>query len=100
MSVSMTSKDAYTAIKDKLGARQTAVYEAITELGVATNEAIAEHLNWPLQSVTGRVTELRNYGLIDVEGLGKNKSGFTAKLWSVRNLNDKKLFDMARDCES
>lgn len=100
MSVSVTSKTAYQKIQGLLGDRQMQVYEAIGELGIASNEMIADHLKWPINRVTGRVTELRRYGLVDVEGLGRNKTGFTAKLWGVRDLNDKKLLEMANDCEA
>lgn len=96
----MTSKSAYSKIQDLLGQRQMQVYEAIGDLGIATNEMISDYLNWPINRVTGRVTELKRYGLVDVEGLGKNKSGFTAKLWGVRDLNDKKLLEIANDCEA
>lgn len=100
MGVATTSKTAYDRIKDLLGDRQLEVYEAIGDLGVATNEAIADYLNWPINRVTGRVTELKRYGLVDVEGMGRNKTGFTAKLWGVRSISDKKLLEMSRDCEA
>jgi predicted transcriptional regulator len=99
MSVSGTSKEAYAKLRDKLGDKQLKVFEAIDRLGVASNEAIADHLGWPINRVTGRVSELKKFGFIDVEGLGKNKSGFSAKLWSVRNRNDKELERIANDCE-
>src|SRR6266542_614198 len=91
MPVSETRKEAYTKIQDKLGAKQMVVFDTIRELGRATNEMISEHLNWPINRVTGRVTELKRFGVIDVEGLGKNRSGHSAKLWSIRDPNDKKL---------
>jgi hypothetical protein len=100
MTVSSTSRAAYTKIQGMLGQRQMQVYDAISDLGIGTNEMISDYLNWPINRVTGRVTELKRYGLIDVEGLGKNKSGFTAKLWGVRDLNDKKLLEIANDCEA
>lgn len=80
-----TSRAAYEQIKSKLGDKQQAVYDAVGELGVATNEQIAEYLDWPINRVTGRVTELKKMGFVDVEGITKNKSGFSAKQWSVRN---------------
>lgn len=98
MGVSYTSQEAYAKIHDELGAKQQIVFEAIKELGTATNEAISEYLNWPINTVTPRVTELKKFGLIDVEGLGVNKSGFSAKLWSIRDPNDKELIEIANDC--
>ncbi len=97
MNVADTSRQAYAAIQDKLGHRQEEVYLAIKEMGKASNESIAEHLGWPINRVTGRVTELKRFGLVDVEGLTHNKTGFTAKLWSVRDPNDTKLTEIA-DC--
>ena len=99
MGVSYTSQEAYAKIYNKLGAKQQVVFETIKELGAATNEMISEHLNWPINRVTGRVTELKKFGLVDVEGMGVNKSGFSAKLWSVRDPNDKELIELANDCE-
>lgn len=98
MSVAITSKTAYEKIKDKLGAKQLAVYEAIGDLGIASNEQISDYLGWPINCTTGRVTELHRFGMIDVEGLGKNKSGHSAKLWGVRNNNDRNLLMFTTEC--
>jgi len=97
MTVATTSQAAYDAIKDKLGKKQLIVYEALKELGQASNEQIADHLGWAINSVTGRVSELKRFGMVDVIGITKNKSGFTAKLWTACDINDKKLLEM--DCE-
>lgn len=99
MSVAHTSKMAYTKIYDQLGEKQTLVFNALKELGVASNEMIADYLNWPINRVTGRVTELKKFGMVDVQGIGVNKSGHSAKLWTPCDINDHKLLDMAHDCE-
>lgn len=96
MAVAGTSRKAYKSIKD-LGSKQEIVYEAIKELGQASNERIAEHLGWAINRVTGRVTELKYFGLVTVAGLTRNRSGATAKLWTVKDINDKKLLEF--DCE-
>lgn len=100
MSVSSTSQLAYTQIKPQLGKRQTQVYLALKELGSATNEMLAEYLGVPINYITGRTFELKKFDMVDVVGLGKNKSGFSAKVWAVKDMNDKKLIEMARDCEA
>ena len=100
MSVAQTSKTAYETITDKLGTKQLAVYKAIGELGVATNEQIADYLGWEAFRVTGRVNELKKYGAVDVEGLGVNRSGRSAKRWSVRDMNDSQLIELTTDCGS
>lgn len=99
MTVANTSMMAYEALLDKLGEKQQIVYEAIKELGAATNDQIADHLGWTINRVTGRVTELKKYGLVDVEGIGISNSGNSAKVWSIRDLNDRKLEQMSHDCE-
>lgn len=99
--IAETSQQAYDQIKGKLGDRQKQVYDALGDIGVATNEQLAEHLGWPINRVTGRVTELHKYGLVGIEGLGQNKTGFTAKLWGVRDPNDSELLKLAQweaDC--
>ena len=98
MNVAETSLTAYGKIKPKLGTKQLAVYEAIGDMGVATNEQIADYLGWPINCVTGRVSELKKYGAVDVEGVGVNKSGHSAKRWSIRDMNDSQLKQLTTDC--
>ena len=98
MSVALTSKTAYEKIKEKLGTKQLAVYEAIGDLGVASNEQVSEYLGWPINCVTGRVTELHRFGMIGVEDIGKNKSGFSAKRWGIRSLGDRTSTQLSIDC--
>ena len=88
--IAETSRQAYKSLKD-LGDKQRVVYEAIKTLGRATNEELATWLGWPIQSVTGRVNELGKYGMVAVDGIGKTRSGRSAKVWVVKDLNDKKL---------
>lgn len=99
MSVAHTSVYAFNRIKDKLGNKQERVFDALIELGTASNEKLADYLGWPINSVTGRVTELKKMGYLDVHGITKNKSGFTAKVWSVRHPNDSKLKLIEQECE-
>lgn len=98
MTVANTSRDAYASIV-KLGDKQGIVYDALRELGIATNEMIADYLNWPINRVTGRVTELKRYGVVDVHGMGLSKSGRSSKLWMTVDLNDKKLKEITTECE-
>lgn len=98
MTVANTSMLMYEKLKDKLGDKQQEVYEKLRELGSGTNEQIADALGWPLQNVTGRITELKKYGLVDVEGVGLSKLGNSSKIWGVRDLNDGKLEKIANEC--
>lgn len=88
--IAETSRSAYKSLKD-LGDKQRVVYEAIKTLGRATNEQLAEHLGWEINRITGRVNELSHYGMVAVDGLGKTKSGRSAKIWVVKDLNDSVL---------
>lgn len=99
MTVANTSRMAYDAIKDTLNEKQSIVYEALQELGIASNEQIAEYLNWPINRVTGRVTELHKLDMVGVAGVTVGKSGHSAKLWAPRDINDKNLEKLGLDCE-
>lgn len=61
--VQQTSAVAYASLED-LGERQAAVRNAISTLGAACNQKIADYLGVPVNQVTGRVFELRESGLV------------------------------------
>lgn len=61
--VQQTSAVAYASLED-LGERQAAVRNAISTLGAACNQKIADYLGVPVNQVTGRVFELRDKGLV------------------------------------
>jgi hypothetical protein len=96
--IASTSEQAYKSIKPKLGDKQRAVYSAIKDMGIASNEMLADYLHWPINCVTGRSTELHRYGMITVEKLGFSKSGRRTKMWSICDLNDSKLQKLESDC--
>lgn len=98
MTVASTSRQAYDKIMGTLSDKQEQVYEALKELTTATNDEIADFLGWPINRVTGRVTELRNKDLVTVAGLGKSKAGFSAKVWTWKTADDKKVKDYSNDC--
>lgn len=58
------SLHAYASIIDGLSPKRRQVLDAVTHLQPCTRQRIAEHLNWPINSVTGRVKELMDFGLI------------------------------------
>lgn len=91
MAVTTTSKESYRKLKD-LGARQTAVHKAIGELGTASNREIAMYLDKPVNEITPRVKELRDYGFVAEHGKKfdpETKRNVSA--WCVTDPNDKKL---------
>ena len=65
MSATNTSRQAYGDLKYKLGCRQLSVLKVIEKYpdGI-TNLEICRELNWPINTVTPRVFELRTAGLV------------------------------------
>jgi hypothetical protein len=96
MTLAQTSLLAYRTLT-KLGDKQEQVFEAIKEMGKASNEQIADYLGWPINRVTGRTNELANFDLVKVDGLTIGKSGKSAKTWVVVDLNDRKLREVAKE---
>lgn len=67
-----------------LSARQTAVRRAISKLGTACNQQIADHLGVPVNQVTGRVFELREAGVVIESHKGPWKpTGRTVIYWKI-----------------
>ena len=94
MAVATTSKKAYRELKD-LGEKQRKVFDALGELGVASNQDIADYLGWPINTVTPRILELRNYKFVTLNGMKQSKQGTTVKTWCCSNPNDKQLHKAA-----
>ena len=80
-----TSILAYCDILENLGERQIEVYRAILDLKSCNSTMISKHLDLKISSVTGRVHELRQYGIVMQEK--KDLCPYTKKLtifWKVR----------------
>lgn len=81
-----TQIDAWISIQDSLPSSRREVFQVISqagEQGVST-VAIAETLHWPINCVSGRITELRNGGVVRDSGRRcMNPSGKKAILWTV-----------------
>jgi hypothetical protein len=60
-----SSLDAWKSIQANLGQRQKTVFKALQEIGEASNKQISKLLGWPINTITPRVLELRNMGLVD-----------------------------------
>ena len=64
--------------------KQQTVYGVIKSKGKLTNRMIAKHLDWDINRVTGRVTELVNRGMVTSEGTYKDKqTNRTVTLWKA-----------------
>lgn len=61
-----TSLMAYAEVLENLGERQVEVYKTIRGFGDGgcNNKMIAKHLKLPINSITGRVNELRKCGIV------------------------------------
>ncbi len=81
--VSETSREAFAAIEPTLGERQQQVLEAIEKLKEASNYQIALYLKWDINRVTGRVTELRKKGLIELVGKKPGHYNIRSQVWKV-----------------
>tara|TARA_R110000787_G_scaffold222107_1_gene330799 strand:+ start:24 stop:275 length:252 start_codon:yes stop_codon:yes gene_type:complete len=70
-------------LKNLDGKRKT-VYDIIKSKGKATNRMIAKALGWDINRVTGRVTELVGFGLVNAEGTHyDNETNRTVTLWKT-----------------
>ena len=75
-----TSLEAYEYLKanDKLKPAQKEVLQVLKELGTATSKRIAKKLNKPLHAISGRITELKDMGLVEVIGKVKEDGARTS----------------------
>lgn len=85
MSVQETSRAAYyNDAVPTMGARQQRVYAELLQADNLTNSEIAARLNWPINTVTPRVFELRGVSLV-TEDLKRTcrVTGRTAIAWRI-----------------
>ena len=62
--IRITSILAYYEILKDIDGRQRDVYKALRELKSANNTMISDRLELPINSITGRIYELRKMGLV------------------------------------
>ena len=86
-----TSLEAYEYLKanDKLKPTQQEVLQALKELGTATSKRIAKKLSKPLHAISGRITELKDMGLVEVIGKVKEDGARTSS--SLLRVKSRKL---------
>lgn len=79
-----TQVDAFDSIKQKLGAKQRAVAHALKVLGEASNKDLSKALGWPINRVTGRVTELVDRGIVTTDSTKKDPdTNRTVTVWRL-----------------
>ncbi len=86
MTIPDTQREAWESIKHNLADSRRAVLSVIEnhgDFGVSTY-SISDILGWPINCVSGRVTELTKLGIIKDSGRrGVNPSGKRAILWCL-----------------
>ena len=81
--IASTSRAAFANVK--VARNEEIVYKALEDLGIATNDQIADKLGWEIQSVTGRTNSLFYKGLIEVvDKNGVTRMGNKAKRWGIK----------------
>ena len=64
--------------------RQKSVYSVLTVHGNCTNREIAKYLQWDINRVTGRVTELVSKGMVSAHGTKfDHETNRTVTVWKV-----------------
>lgn len=63
-----TSLIAWDSIQEDLGDKQKMVYDALAVVEEASNKDLGNLLGWPINTITPRVLELRNMGLVECAG--------------------------------
>ena len=58
----------YSFTPDDLGDRQKAVFKELTNSGPMSNKQLSNKIHWPINTITPRVKELRDMGLVDEYG--------------------------------
>jgi len=59
-----TSLLAYAEALENLSRTQVQVFKTLKQIEPANNQMISRELNWPINSVTPRIKELRKKGLV------------------------------------
>lgn len=81
-----TSLLAYKTIEHKLGPKQKTVLEALEEIAPATDKQLAEHLGWPINTVTPRRGELYKKGKVIEAYVQRDTSGRPATFWKPKEM--------------
>lgn len=81
------SIEAYHGID--LTKRQVAVVRALSFLGNATDLQIAVHLDISINRVTGRITELREKGVVIENGSTEGKYGKRVRISRLKNFSER-----------
>jgi predicted transcriptional regulator len=79
-----TTIQAYDSIRAHLNEKQRKVRYVLQKFGAMDNESIAKWLEWPINTVTPRIKEMRDLGEVIEAGYTTTKSGRKAHLWKLK----------------
>lgn len=83
--IQLTSLEAFMDIQPDLGFRQKQVLDVIQKMPFVCNYEISVILGLPINSITPRVKELRDLGMVVCMGTKQDKvSGRNVMIWSVK----------------
>jgi hypothetical protein len=84
MKLLTTQREAWEGVKENLAERQRRVLEALDKYrdGLTSHE-YADLIGQPLHAVSGRFSELRQYGRIVPKGKRRTPSGKQAIVWAI-----------------
>jgi predicted transcriptional regulator len=83
--VQQTSLLAYFDVKKVLGKKQMTLYQSMIEnVFPITNGELSKKLNWPINTVTPRMKELRDMGIVRSYGFRPCRTtGRVCNMWEV-----------------
>ena len=83
----------YEKVKPSLGDRQKVIWTALNEREDWTNSELASHLDWPINTVTPRVKELREIDIVEPAGKRICRvTGLRVNAWRVRRIPIEPVF--------
>ena len=84
--MSYTSIKAYhEEIQPTLGKRQAQILEVLKIFKSVTNTELSKAIQWPINTVTPRIKELRDKGLVELASVRNCAiTGRTAKAWRLK----------------
>ena len=81
-----TSLFAYSVATQNLGAKQKQVLDALRFFPDATNRELKEYMHWEINSITPRIGELRDQGLVIDAGIRPCKiTGRRVHAWKAKH---------------
>lgn len=83
-----TQIQSYLELQETVSGKRKTIYDALKVKSMTLFE-LKEHLGWEINSISGRVTELKNLGIIEETDLKRKNpsSGKFGIVYAVKELN-------------